>query len=132
MPKNAQVDYSVFGHGFPVITLKNLFILPGVPKLLQQTFAAIRETLFETHAQMKTKVLECFIKSNEFAITDQLNALVHKMILRHLHRDRTFHQFGACTDGTTNATIPKDVKPEEVTARASFFTQIVKLIHLQI
>jgi len=78
VPKNAQVNYSRITKGFPVITLKNLFILPGVPKLLQQTFAVIREDLFQAHAQMKTKVQQCFIKSNEFKITDQLNALVTK------------------------------------------------------
>ena len=73
------MDYSRTGpKSFPLITLKNLFILPGVPKLLQQTFAVIREDLFQAHAQMKTKVQQCFIKSNEFKITDQLNALVTK------------------------------------------------------
>ena len=73
------MDYSRTGdRSFPVIILKNLFILPGVPKLLQQTFAVIREDLFQAHAQMKTKVQQCFIKSSEFKITNQLNALVAK------------------------------------------------------
>ena len=74
-----MVDYSLTGsNSFPVIKLKNLFILPGVPKLLQQTFRVIREDLFKAHATLKTEVLQCFIKSNEFAITDQLNLLVKK------------------------------------------------------
>jgi len=78
VPKSAMVDYSRIGKGFPEIKMKNLFILPGVPKLLQQTFSPIREDLFKAHAKLKTEVLQCFIKSNEFAITDQLNLLVKK------------------------------------------------------
>jgi len=72
------VDYSRIGRGFPEVKINNLYILPGVPKLLQQTFSVIREDLFKAHATLKTEVLQCFIKSNEFAITDQLNLLVKK------------------------------------------------------
>ena len=74
------MDYSKTGSkSFPVITLNNLFILPGVPNLLKKTFDVIRTDLFKLHAkQHQTVVKECFIKSSEFVITEQLNHLVKK------------------------------------------------------
>ena len=58
--------------------MENLFILPGVPKLLQKTFSVICEDLFNSHSKLQTKVYECFIKSSEFVITEKLNNLVKK------------------------------------------------------
>ena len=74
------MSYSVTGkNSFPVITIKNCFILPGIPKLLCQTFEALKKSHLATnYAQHKTVVHECFIASDEFEITDQLNALVSK------------------------------------------------------
>ena len=73
------MSYSVTGKkSFPVITIKNCFILPGVPKLLCQTFEALKKSHLTTNSQHKTVVRECFIASDEFEITDQLNALVSK------------------------------------------------------
>ena len=62
-----------------MITLKNCFILPGVPKLLRQTFEGLLKSNLLGHAsEHKTIVRECFILSDEIAITDQLNTLVVK------------------------------------------------------
>ena len=62
-----------------MITLKNCFILPGVPKLLRQTFEGLlKSNLLGDASQHKTTVRECYILSDEIAITDQLNTLVVK------------------------------------------------------
>lgn len=56
-----------------------MFILPGVPKLLKNTFAVIRSKLYLAHAKDNlTHVEEVFIQSTEFVITDKLNHLVQK------------------------------------------------------
>ena len=61
-----------------MITLKNCFILPGVPKLLIQTFEVIKKSHLGHTSKHKTTVEECFIVTDEFAITDKLNSLVSK------------------------------------------------------
>lgn len=76
VPKSAKADYSKTGTNcFPVMTLNNLFILPGIPSLLEKTFACIKP---EIRQENSTKVSEVYIKSTEFSITEQLNELVSK------------------------------------------------------
>ena len=80
VPKTAQVDYSKTGtDSFPVISIQNLFILPGVPKLLQQTFSVIASELsLKFASKHKMVVIEIFIAATEFEITHELNRLVKK------------------------------------------------------
>jgi FAD synthetase len=75
-----MVDYSNTGkNSYPLVTIQNLFVFPGIPKLLRQTFDALRPILQEAHeSHHKPHVREMFVVSSEFYITDKLNALVTK------------------------------------------------------
>ena len=61
---------------FPVVSFQNVFILPGIPDLLQRIFANFGDGLFSKFALPKFHVRECFVKEHETEIAERLNKLV--------------------------------------------------------
>lgn len=71
IPEGAELvgDWSLFG---PVAKMKNVFIFPGIPKVLQDRFAAIKERFREAPYFLKV----VYSKEGEGVIADFLNDLL--------------------------------------------------------
>ena len=57
---------------FPAVTVRNIYILPGVPEIFRQKFDALRERFRETPFQL----ISVFVNIGEGTLADHLNALV--------------------------------------------------------
>jgi FAD synthetase len=58
----------------PVIKIRNVFIFPGIPKILQERFQAIKERFRDTPYFLKM----VYVKSGEGVIAENMNALLVK------------------------------------------------------
>ncbi|XP_014273888.1 FAD synthase isoform X1 [Halyomorpha halys] len=83
IPKSAVVLYpdvpktSVSKGQFPVVTMKNVIIFPGVPKFLQIIFNALEGSYFSSHGVVfYNKTI--YLNASEQEITDVLNGAVEK------------------------------------------------------
>ena len=57
---------------FPAVTVRNVYILPGVPEIFRQKFDALRERFRETPFHL----ISVFVSIGEGTLADHLNALV--------------------------------------------------------
>ena len=57
---------------FPAVTVRNIYILPGVPEIFRQKFDALRERFRETPFHL----ISVFVNIGEGTLADHLNALV--------------------------------------------------------
>lgn len=56
---------------FPLVTLQNVYMFPGIPQLMESSFKAL-EDLFRNPTDHRT-VGEVYVNQNEFSITDIIN-----------------------------------------------------------
>ncbi|XP_072172172.1 FAD synthase-like [Diadema setosum] len=59
-------------HLYPLISVENVYIFPGIPKLLEAAFVSLQEKLFQG-SQVKFYVREIFISTHEIAVAPYLN-----------------------------------------------------------
>jgi len=59
---------------YPIVSIKNVFIFPGVPELLQRAFNNLGETLFKTDVEFISS--ELYFPLDELSLTTRLNKLV--------------------------------------------------------
>jgi molybdopterin-biosynthesis enzyme MoeA-like protein len=59
---------------FPTILLRNVYILPGVPEIFRQKFAAVRERFRDEPYHLKN----VFVSIGEGTLADHLNALLRE------------------------------------------------------
>lgn len=71
LPKGALVEEQG-GLSFPLISVENVFILPGIPKLFEMKFAAIAEQLDGVPIVLR----RVYVNAYESAIAGDLNALL--------------------------------------------------------
>ena len=61
---------------YPLISVKNVYIFPGIPILLQKAFERMKDDLFTS--DYKSHVTEVFVTLSEVFFADKLNVLVEK------------------------------------------------------
>jgi len=59
---------------YPIVSVRNVFIFPGVPELLRRAFENLQDTLFPCAAQFHQR--EFYFESDEISLTERLNQLV--------------------------------------------------------
>ena len=61
---------------YPLVSVKNVYIFPGIPTLLQRAFNRLKDDLFTSNYQ--SHVNQVYITQSEVEIADNLNQLVEK------------------------------------------------------
>ena len=61
---------------YPLVSVENVYIFPGIPTLLQRAFNRLKDDLFTSNFKSYTQ--EVFVTKTEVHITDKLNQLVNK------------------------------------------------------
>ena len=61
---------------YPLVSVKNVYIFPGIPTLLQRAFNRLKDDLFKSDYQ--SHVQQVFVTRTEIYIADSLNHLVEK------------------------------------------------------
>eukprot|EP00092_Neocalanus_flemingeri_P031631 GFUD01034349.1.p1 GENE.GFUD01034349.1~~GFUD01034349.1.p1 ORF type:complete len:517 (+),score=126.37 GFUD01034349.1:92-1552(+) len=79
IPSQAQLNFGtdkVTGKPilYPIVSVENVFIFPGIPELLQRAFNNLGETLFKTETQFISS--EVYFAKDELSLTPRLNQLV--------------------------------------------------------
>merc|ERR1712227_600843 len=59
---------------YPIVSVENVFIFPGIPELLQRAFLNLGDRLFQTDSKFYTK--EAFCTTDELSLTATLNKIV--------------------------------------------------------
>jgi molybdenum cofactor synthesis domain-containing protein len=72
VPEGAQFVHGESGPGWPVIAMKNVYILPGIPELFRRKFASIRERFREAPFHLRA----VFTSSEEGHIAHELDRVV--------------------------------------------------------
>jgi len=72
LPRGAQLQGSPNKNTWPVVTVENVFIFPGVPSILQRKFELVRERIRSN--PIHTRALYC--DASEGQIADDLDAIV--------------------------------------------------------
>jgi len=72
---------------YPIVSVSNVFIFPGVPELLRRAFENLQETLFPSQAGFHNR--EYYFESDEISLTTKLNQLVES------HQRVTFGSYPA-------------------------------------
>jgi FAD synthetase len=68
---------------FPLVSFRNIFILPGIPQYLTKKFSAIKERFRSPAIHLR----RLFLKANESDIAETLDSVVRT------HRDITFGSY---------------------------------------
>ena len=80
IPTTSTLNYpSVLPPGqvrYPLVSVKNVYIFPGIPTLLQRAFNRLKDDLFKSDYQ--SHVQQVFVTRTEIHIADSLNHLVEK------------------------------------------------------
>jgi len=71
VPEGAELIHAP-GMGFPLVSFKNIFILPGIPQYLIKKFSAIKERFRSTAIHLR----RLFLRANESDIAETLNSVV--------------------------------------------------------
>ncbi len=82
VPKGAELIHAP-GMRFPLVSFRNIFILPGIPQFLTKKFSAIKERFRSSAIYLR----RLFLKANESDIADILNSVVRT------HRDIAFGSY---------------------------------------
>jgi molybdenum cofactor synthesis domain-containing protein len=77
VPEGAELIHAP-GMGFPLVSFKNIFILPGIPQYLTKKFSAIKERFRSSAIHLG----RLFLKANESDIAEILDSVVrtHKNV----------------------------------------------------
>ncbi|XP_028130250.1 FAD synthase [Diabrotica virgifera virgifera] len=59
---------------YPNISVRNVYIFPGIPELMMKTFSSVKATIFQSKEQFFTKCL--YLKSKESDVVQILNKVV--------------------------------------------------------
>jgi len=94
---------------YPLVSVNNVFVFPGIPFLLRKSFDNIAVDLIANQlpaADNKSTVAEVFVTQSEWFITDTLNALVSQ------HKEVTFGSYPEWTHSyfKTKLTVEADSK----------------------
>merc|ERR1719492_373779 len=80
VPTKSTLNYpSVLPPGqvrYPLVSVKNVYIFPGIPTLLQRAFMRMKDDLFKS--DFKSYVKEVFVTETEVKFADILNEFVAK------------------------------------------------------
>eukprot|EP00088_Acartia_fossae_P017360 TRINITY_DN19846_c0_g1_i5.p1 TRINITY_DN19846_c0_g1~~TRINITY_DN19846_c0_g1_i5.p1 ORF type:complete len:513 (+),score=71.65 TRINITY_DN19846_c0_g1_i5:57-1595(+) len=79
LPTTAKLNYGFdLASGkpmlYPLVSVQNVYIFPGIPQLLERAFRNLGPTLFKTDFQFITG--ESFIDKDEISLTNRINELV--------------------------------------------------------
>merc|ERR1719219_3332598 len=92
---------------YPLVSVKNVYIFPGIPTLLQRAFMRMKNDLFKS--DFKSHVCELFFTQTEVTIADKLNHLVEK------YKDSvTFGSYPAWTHNYYNTKITIEAGTESL------------------
>ncbi|CAG9834185.1 unnamed protein product [Diabrotica balteata] len=61
---------------YPNISVRNVYIFPGIPELMMKTFSSVKATIFQSKEQFFTKCL--YLKSKESDVVQILNKMVQE------------------------------------------------------
>ncbi len=83
MPKTSKLVYSSRPlppgqNKYPVVSVKNVYVFPGIPILLQKAFNRLKDDLFQAAREYKTHQRVCFVTQKETEIASRLNSLIDK------------------------------------------------------
>ncbi|XP_022918050.1 FAD synthase-like [Onthophagus taurus] len=76
IPKGAKLMFGEAKTSYPNISVKNVYIFPGIPQLLRKLFEQIGHKIFTSHEKFYTKAI--YFNVTEKLIVDVLNILVKK------------------------------------------------------
>jgi len=81
LPTTAKLNYGFdISSGkpmlYPLVSVQNVYIFPGIPQLLERAFKNLGPTLFKTDFSFITG--ESFIDKDEVSLTNRINELVNK------------------------------------------------------
>lgn len=62
---------------YPLVSVENVYIFPGIPSLLQRAFIRLKDDLF-SFSDFKSHVEEVFVVQSEVHLAEKLNKLVEK------------------------------------------------------
>jgi molybdenum cofactor synthesis domain-containing protein len=82
VPEGAELIYAP-GMGFPLVSFRNIFILPGIPQYLTKKFSAIKERFRSPVIHLR----RLFLKANESDIAETLDSVART------HRDIAFGSY---------------------------------------
>jgi FAD synthetase len=82
VPDGAELIHSP-GMGFPLVSFRNIFILPGIPQYLTKKFSAIKERFRSAAIHLR----RLFLKANESDIAETLDSVART------HRDIAFGSY---------------------------------------
>lgn len=82
LPSSCILHYSDGINGktamFPIVSVRNVYIFPGIPSLLEKGFNIIRGIFDQSTSHKKFAMKELHLKADEWSITDRLNQTVDK------------------------------------------------------
>ena len=79
IPGKAKLNFDVEGQNkFPIVSVGNVYVFPGIPELLQRGFETVGEHLFRQLSSGRFYNRECFVACRETEIAHLLNDLVKK------------------------------------------------------
>jgi len=82
VPEGAELIHAP-GMGFPLVSFKNIFILPGIPQYLTKKFSVIKERFRSSLIHLR----RLFLRANESDIAETLDSVVRT------HRDVSFGSY---------------------------------------
>jgi len=59
---------------YPIVSVRNVYIFPGIPELLKRSYSILEDELFQTDTKFFTK--EVFLSTDELSLTSRINKLV--------------------------------------------------------
>ena len=92
---------------YPLVSVKNVYIFPGIPILLQRAFIRMKDDLFKS--DFKSYVKEVFVTETEVKFADILNGFVAK------YKDSaTFGSYPKWTNNYYSTKITIEAESEEL------------------
>jgi len=95
---------------YPIVSVENVFIFPGVPELLQRAFNNLGETLFRTDVRFISS--ELYFSLDELSLTIRLNEIVKS------HQKVTFGSYPSWSNQYFKTKITLEAATEELLEEA--------------
>ena len=107
VPEGAELIYAP-GMGFPLVSFKNIFIMPGIPQYLIIKFSAIKERFRSTAIHLR----RLFLRANESDIAEALDSVVRA------YSDVTFGSYPILDNPEYSIIVTAESRSEDALARS--------------